>query len=174
MHFYNQREILTEDSYQNVEWDLWSREKYSQRTCTRTLSEWELWIREKYSQKTCTRTLSESYESERKTHRGLVLGRWVIAMNQGEILTDNLYLDVEWELCESERNTHRGLVLGRWARVIWIREKYSQRTCTIYRTLGASAESKRNTHRWLVLGRWVRALCIREKYSQRTCTWTLC
>jgi hypothetical protein len=116
---YESEIILTEDFYYDVGW--------------------ELWIREKYSQRTCTRTLGESYESERNTHRGLVLGRWERAMNQREILTEDFYLDLEesinkreiltedfcldleWEY-KSERNTHRGLVQGRWVRAMIQRE----------------------------------------------------
>jgi hypothetical protein len=52
-----------------------------------------LTIREKYSLRTRTRTLSETFEAERNTHRGLVLGRWVRPVNQREILTEDLYLD---------------------------------------------------------------------------------
>ncbi len=57
--------------------------------------------------------MSESYDSERNTHRGLVLGRWVRAVNQREILPKDLYYRTLSESYETERNTHRGLVLGR-------------------------------------------------------------
>jgi hypothetical protein len=57
--------------------------------------------------------VSESYDSERNTHRGLVLGRWVRAVNQREILPKDLYYRTLSESYETERNTHRGLVLGR-------------------------------------------------------------
>jgi hypothetical protein len=66
---------------------------------------WTLFFREKYSQ----RTVLGSCVSERNTHRGLYLD----VVFQREILTEDLYLDVKWELYELEKNTHRGLVLGR-------------------------------------------------------------
>ncbi len=68
---------------------------------------------------------------------------------------------------ESERNTHRGLLLGPCVRAIWIREKYSQKTCT--RTLSESYESERNTHRGLVLGRvWWRGIQLHCLLCTRT------
>jgi hypothetical protein len=94
--------------------------------------------------------LSKSNESWRNTHRGLVLERCVRAVNQREILTEDLYYRTLSESYETERNTHRGLVLGRWVRAMNQREILTE---DLYLDVCESYESERNTHRGLVLGR---------------------